>query len=878
MTVLAPPPDTTTTAVACVPSTFPLANSTACTATVTDTHVPSHVPTGNASFASNDAAGSFDNTTCPLVSNGDGKSASCTVNYTAPDVGTPTITASYPGDNVTFTSSSGTTMLTVTTHPTSTAVSCVPAGSGPGDVLPVNGSSACTVTVTDTGALDTLAPTGSVNFTSDDPSGTFDNASCTLNDNGDGMSSSCTVNYTPPDVGTPTITATYVNDPAFDPSSGTEMLNVTARPTTTTISCVPAGSGPTDILSAGSPSNCTATVTDTSATPTVPTGSVNFSSDDPNGTFDNTSCTLNDDGDGMDSSCSVNYTPPTPGTPTITGTYVNDPPFAASSGQEQLNVTSSAATTTVSCTPSTLPAGVSSACTVNVANTNSFGAGPTGTVTLTDNGAGGTFDSTSCLLVDSLDGVNSSCTVNYTLDASGTPTITASYPGDPANGPSSGSEQLTYNVRTTTTALSCNPAAPPATTLTTCMVTVTDTDLAPTSAPSGVVSFANVGSGSFTPNTNDCTLVDNGDGMSASCTIIYTPTAQQTQQLTASYPGDTAHAAGSAQIDLVVGFPPADTTSTVVSCAPASLQAQTGTTCTATVTDTGATPTNPTGTVAFTSSAGGSFSTTSGDCAINPSGTGQSQCSVTFVPSQAGSPTITATFVGNVGFAGSSATQGLSVSGAPPDPTSTTVACVPSSVQVGTSSNCTITVTDTHAAPTAPTGSVTLSSGRSCALSATGVAQSSCSIPFEPGAAGSFTLTAAYGGNAAYVASSGQTEVTATPVPVLPPPPPPKKPVPPSNSFSFGKLVVRKAGSDTLQINVPDAGKVVLVGSGVKTVRLSSRGRSTLTATIVATGSKLRTLKRRHTVVVSLRVTFTPTGGSPRTLDKSVRLRITKKP
>jgi hypothetical protein len=763
----------------------------------------------------------------------------------------------------------------IVAHPTATSVVCVPAGSGPSDVLPVNGSSACTVTVSDTSVTGKVAPTGSVNFSSDDPSGTFDSTNCTLNDNGDGMSSSCTVNYFPPDAGTPTITAMYVNDPGFATSSGTETLTVTARPTTTTIDCEPSGVAPSGVLSANSPSNCTVKVTDTSATPVVPTGSVNFSSDDPSGTFDNTSCTLNDDGDGMDSSCSVNYTPPTPGTPTITGTYVNDPPFVASSASEQLNVGPEAATTTVNCTPTTLQAGVSSACTVTVSNTNSAGSSPTGTVSLTDNGAGGTFDNTSCTLV-SIDTVNSSCTVNYTLDASGTPTITASYPGDSLNGPSSGSEQLTYNIRATTTALSCSPPSPQATTSTTCTVTVTDTDVAPTSAPTGVVSFANVGGGSFTPSTKLCTLAP-VDSANASCTILYTPSAQQTQLLTASYAGDTSHASGSATFILVVGFPPANTTTSGVSCTPSSLEAGTATTCTATVTDTGAHPSNPTGTVVFTSSGTGSFQPTSGDCAINPSGTGQSQCSVTVVPSQPGSPTITATFVGNVGFAGSSATQALSVSGAPPDATSTTVACVPSSVQVGTSSNCTITVTDTHAAPTAPTGSVSLSSGGSCTLGATGAAQSSCSIPFAPGAAGSLTLTAVYGGNAAYVASSGQTAVTATPVPVLPPPPP-KKPVPPSNSFSFGKLVVRKAGSDTLQINVPDAGKVVLVGSGVKTVRLSSRGRSTLTATIVATGSKLRTLKRRHTVVVSVRVTFTPTGGSPRTLGKSVRLRITKKP
>ena len=182
-------------------------------------------------------------------------------------------------------------------------------------------------------------------------------------------------------------------------------------------------------------------------------------------------------------------------------------------------------------------------------------------------------------------------------------------------------------------------------------MTVTDTDLTPTSAPSGVVSFTNVGGGSFTPSTKLCTLAP-VDSANASCTILYTPSAQQTQLLTASYAGDTSHASGSATFILVVGFPPANTTTTGVSCTPSSLEAGTGTTCTATVTDTGAHPSNPTGTVVFTSSGTGSFQPTSGDCAINPSGTGQSQCSVTVVPSQPGSPTITATFVGNVGFAG----------------------------------------------------------------------------------------------------------------------------------------------------------------------------------------------------------------------------------
>jgi Bacterial Ig-like domain (group 3) len=89
-------------------------------------------------------------------------------------------------------------------------------------------------------------------------------------------------------------------------------------------------------------------------------------------------------------------------------------------------------------------------------------------------------------------------------------------------------------------------------------------------------------------------------------------------------------------------------TSTTVACTPPSLTLGTGsTTCTATVTDTGSSPTNPTGNVSFTSNGSGNFSG-GGSCA--PTGNaGQPSCQVTYTPTTAGtgSHQITASYPGD---------------------------------------------------------------------------------------------------------------------------------------------------------------------------------------------------------------------------------------
>jgi hypothetical protein len=154
--------------------------------------------------------------------------------------------------------------------------------------------------------------------------------------------------------------------------------------------------------------------------------------------------------------------------------------------------------------------------------------------------------------------------------------------------------------------------------------------------------------------------------------------------------------------------------------------------------------------------------------------------------------------------------------------------------------------------------------GASCTLATAASDRSLCSVAFTPPAVGSFVLTASYGGNAGlFVASSGQTTVTEAATAVKPP----------SNVFSFGKLVLnRKAGTGLLSVNVPGAGRLVVTGSGVRTVSLAARGKATLKALLSATGSKLKTLRRKGRVALSLKVTFTPAGGTLRRASRSVTL------
>ena len=160
---------------------------------------------------------SFGSTTCALSSEG-----ACSVSITALTIGSVTIEASYGGDS-NYGPSSGTFSLTIASK-TSTSVVCTPS--------PVYSGSPTTCTATVTGT----SPTGTVSW-STSGRGAFSTNSCTLSSSG-----SCSVSYTPSSSTSPvTITGAYNGDANNFASSGIFSLKV--NPTTTTTTTTTSGSG-----------------------------------------------------------------------------------------------------------------------------------------------------------------------------------------------------------------------------------------------------------------------------------------------------------------------------------------------------------------------------------------------------------------------------------------------------------------------------------------------------------------------------------------------------------------------------------------------------------------------------------------------------------
>ncbi|HTD19711.1 MAG TPA: Ig-like domain repeat protein, partial [Ktedonobacteraceae bacterium] len=204
---------------------------------------------------------------------------------------------------------------------------------------------------------------------------------------------------------------------------------------------------------------------------------------------------------------------------------------------------------------------------------------------------------------------------------------------------------------------------------------------------------------------------------------------------------------------MVIAQPPANPTTTVVSCNPSTVAFGASTTCTATVTDTSATPTTPTGTVTFTSSGTGTF--TGSPCTLSAGTTaGTATCFATYAPTGtvARTDTITASYSGDAGHSTSSGTFSLSVTTGTHS-TTTTVSC-PTTVFVNQGVTCTATVTDSTAPVTTPTGSVTFTvSGvtgtfTTCTLAAgTTAGTATCNTTFTPSTTGTASIVGTYGGD-----------------------------------------------------------------------------------------------------------------------------------
>jgi hypothetical protein len=196
--------------------------------------------------------------------------------------------------------------------------------------------------------------------------------------------------------------------------------------------------------------SCTATVSDADAGPgSAPAGDVAFESDGA-GSFDQASCSPVASGD--TATCSVSYTPTGIGSAphAITARLTRDEEHEASSGTELLTVTPRSTATAVSCAPSAPEAGAVVSCTTTVSDTASGSASaPTGEVT---------FAQGSCMLVGS--GETASCSVSYTPSRAGAETLEASYAGDEAHAPSSGTTEVAATAKPVPEQPAPAPAAP----------------------------------------------------------------------------------------------------------------------------------------------------------------------------------------------------------------------------------------------------------------------------------------------------------------------------------------------------------------------------------------------------------------------------------
>lgn len=122
---------------------------------------------------------------------------------------------------------------------------------------------------------------------------------------------------------------------------------------------------------------------------------------------------------------------------------------------------------------------------------------------------------------------------------------------------------------------------------------------------------------------------------------------------------------------------------------------------------------------------------------------------------------------------------------------------------------------------------------------------------------------------------TGPTDPTGPTGPTQPTGPTgPTGPTTPSSEFTFGKVKPnRKNGTATLQVKVPGAGMVQLLGSKtVKPATKQSKAASLVTLKVKAKGKAAKQLSKKGKAKVKARVRFTPTGGTAKTKSKAVKL------
>jgi virginiamycin B lyase len=521
----------------------------------------------------------------------------------------------------------------------------------------VGQSGSCTATVTDTESGTPVTPTGTITFSSTDTGGTFEgDGTCALAPGGTAAEATCSLAYTPSEVGSQTITTSFLGNPTLDGVRATTALTVAAPPTTTTVACTP------NPVFVESETSCLATVVGPVGA-TAPTGEVTFSTTGT-GTFEGgETCTLAPT-QGEEAACSLTYkTTEETGVETITAEYGGDPTSGSSSGETELTVASvpTATATTVACTPKPVILGGEASCLATVTGLPGSAGPPSGEVTFDSTGSGTFGSGGACTLNPGTGAEESSCSVTYKPAQIGTgkETITAEFGGGPGADPSSGTTELSVAASPTKTTLTCSPNPVFPDIEVSCATTVVDISASPT-VPTGEVTFITDKSGTLLDGPS-CTLAAEGADR-AGCLMHYiTPNFGQ-HLITAKYGGSSTQAASTGSVSLEV-LQVHKTTSTLTCDTDTPVLATVPVICTVTVFDKGFPPSPPTGVVTFASEGGGAFAPPT--CTPAPLGKESSTCTTSFTAAVQGLAGINSTFEGPPGFETTKASTGLKVGAAP---------------------------------------------------------------------------------------------------------------------------------------------------------------------------------------------------------------------
>jgi Right handed beta helix region len=97
----------------------------------------------------------------------------------------------------------------------------------------------------------------------------------------------------------------------------------------------------------------------------------------------------------------------------------------------------------------------------------------------------------------------------------------------------------------------------------------------------------------------------------------------------------------------------------------------------------------------------------------------------------------------------------------------------------------------------------------------------------------------------------------------------------PSNKFKLGKLKLKKRSGRAIQkviLPLPDAGKIVLKGKGLKSQTRSAMATGVIKLKLIAKGKVKKALRRKGKAKAKERITYRPTGQTAKTIVKVVKL------